>query len=88
MLARAGMASLEEDQQTDHGFSKTYQADGRIVHEEWDNSGHGEYSKVIDQRFTVKVSGNVESIEMLKAALEEIDLVGLEALKDEGVKQG
>ncbi len=88
MLALAGMASLEEDQKTDHGFSKTYQADGRMVHEEWDNGGHGEYSKVIGQRFTVKVSGNVESIEVLKAALEEIDLVGLEALKDEGVKEG
>jgi len=88
MLALAGMASLEEDRKTDQGFSKTYRDDGRMVHEEWDNGGHGEYLKVIGERFTVKVSGTVESIEVLKAALDEIDLDGLEALKDEGVKEG
>lgn len=86
MLALAGMASLEEDQITDQGYSRTYRADGRMVHEEWDNGGHGEYMKVIGERFTVKVSGTVESIDVLKAALDEIDLDGLEALKDEGVK--
>jgi len=86
MLALAGMAGLQEDQTTDHGFSKTYHVDGRMVHEEWDNGGHGEYMEVVGERFTVKVSGNVESIDALKAALHEINLDGLVALKDEGVK--
>ncbi len=87
ILALAGMASLEEDQTTDHGFSKTYTVDGRMVHEEWDNSGHGEYMQVVGERFTVKVSGNVESIDALKGALNDINLDGLAALKDEGVKE-
>ncbi len=86
MLALAGMAGLQEDQTSDRGFSKTYHVDGRMVHEEWDNSGHGEYMEVVGDRFTVKVSGNADSIGVLKAALHEVNLNGLEALKDEGVK--
>lgn len=86
MLALASMASLEEDKSSDHGYSKTYNTDGRMVHEQWDNDGHGEYQQIIGERFTVKVSGKVESIDVLKAAFNEIDLDGLEGLKDEGVE--
>jgi hypothetical protein len=87
MLALAGMAGVQQDQTTDHGYSKTYHADGRMVHEEWDNGGRGEYMEVVGERFTVKVAGDATSIDELKAALHEVDLRGLEALKDEGVKE-
>jgi len=86
MLALAGMAGLQEDQTSDRGFSKTYHVDGRMVHEEWDNGGHGEYMEVVGDRFTVKVSGDAASIDVLKAALHELNLDQLAALKDEGVK--
>jgi len=86
MLALAGMAGLQEDQTSDRGFSKTYHLDGRMVHEEWDNGGHGEYMEVVGDRFTVKVSGDAASIDVLKAALHELNLDQLAALKDEGVK--
>ena len=38
-IALAGWASVEEDKETDNGYSKTYHDDDRIIHEQWDNSG-------------------------------------------------
>ena len=38
-------------------------------------------------RFTVKVSGDAKRIDDLKDAVNEIDLAGLQALKDEGVTE-
>jgi Yip1 domain len=87
LMALAGWASVEEEKSTDDGYTKTYNDDGRMVHEQWDNDGSGEYAVVVGDRFTVKVSGTAGQFEDLKAALNEINLAGLEALKDEGVKQ-
>jgi len=87
LIALAGWASLEEETSTDDGYSKTYRDDGRMVHEQWNNSGSGEYAVVVGDRFTVKVSGRASRFEDLKKALAEVDLAGLEALKNEGVAQ-
>lgn len=87
LMALAGWAALENDTATDDGYSKTYREDGRIVHEQWNKSGSGEYAVVVADRFTVKVSGNAAQIGDLKEALNEIDLAGLEELKNEGVTQ-
>lgn len=89
MLALAGWAGAESDKETDHGYDKTYKQDGRVVHEQWDTrSKRGEYSIVLGDRFTVKVSGNADSIDQLKAAVASVNLSGLEALKNQGVKKG
>ena len=40
---------------------------------------------LVGDRFTVKVSGDAKRIDDLKKAVNEIDLAGLQALKDEGV---
>ena len=42
---------------------------------------------VVADRFTVKVSGDAKRIDDLKDAVNEIDLAGLQALKDEGVTE-
>jgi hypothetical protein len=87
ILALAGWAGLEGEQESDHGYEKTYRVDGRLTHEQWDrSSSHGEYSVVLGDRFTVKVEGNGDSIDDLKAMLADLDLRGLEALKGEGAK--
>ena len=86
-----GLAGLvgESDKQTDHGYDKTYKQDGRLISEKWDSQNKsGEYSIVLGQRFSVKVSGNADSIEQIKGAVASINLSGLEALKDQGVKKG
>lgn len=86
-MSLAAAMAPEEEKQTDHGYEKTYSADGNLVHEEWDTqSKYGEYSVVVGKRFTVKANGNVDSIDQLKQAVASIDLAKLESLKDVGVK--
>lgn len=89
LMGIASWAAVQNDRETDHGYEKTYKQDGRLVHEEWNNQDkHGEFSIVLGNRFTVKVSGNADSIDQLKAAVASLNLAGLEALKAHGVKNG
>ena len=89
LMGLAGIAGVENERQTEHGYEKTFKQDGRLIHEQWDSQDNsGEYSIVLGNRFTVKVSGNAGSIEEIKAAVASINLAGLEALKDQGVKKG
>jgi hypothetical protein len=86
LMAMAGAMAPESDQETDHGYNKTYTKDGRFIHEQWDSaSKNGEYTEIVGQRFTVKASGHVDSIDQLKQAIDAVDLSKLEALKDQGV---
>ncbi|MBS0569558.1 MAG: YIP1 family protein [Proteobacteria bacterium] len=87
IMALAGAVGVEADNETDHGYDKTYKQDGRLVHEQWNTQDkYGEYSIVLGDRFNVKVTGNADSIDQLKAAVGSINLAGLEALKNQGVK--
>lgn len=87
LLALAGFAGGESESESDGTIERTYRDDGRLVREYWDrNSSSGEYSLVVGERFTVKVEGSGDSIDDLKDAAEDLDLRGLEALKNEGAK--
>lgn len=87
LMALASAMAPEEEKQTEHGYEKTYSADGNLIHEAWDTqSKYGEYSMVVGKRFTVKANGNVDGIDQLKQAVASIDLAKLESLKDAGVK--
>lgn len=86
LLALAGWAGIEGENESTNGYEKTYHADGRLVHEQWDRgSSRGEYTVVLGDRFTVKLEGQADSIDDLKAALADLDLEALEAMKGEGV---
>ncbi|MHA6206048.1 Yip1 family protein [Dyella soli] len=86
MMAMASAMAPESEQQTDHGYEKTYTNNGRLAHEEWDTSARrGEYGVIVAQRFSVKASGNADSIDQLKQAVGSVDLDKLESLKNEGV---
>lgn len=88
LLALAGGAGIEGENETASGYDKTYHQDGRLVHEQWDrSSSRGEYAVVLGDRFTVKIEGQADSIDDLKAALTDLDLAALEAMKGEGVAQ-
>ena len=54
----AGFAGMEEDKQTDSGYEKTYHDGNRLVHEEWNKSGNGEYTVILADRFVVVAKGN------------------------------
>ncbi|EIL93956.1 Yip1 family protein [Rhodanobacter spathiphylli] len=87
LMSLASAMAPEEEKQTEHGYEKTYSASGNLVHEAWDTqSKYGEYSVVVGKRFTVKATGNVDSIDQLKQAVGNVDLSRLESLKDAGVK--
>lgn len=89
LMGLAGLAGVESERQTEHGYEKTYKQDGRIVQEEWDNQGkHGQFSIVLGNRFNVKVSGDADDFAQIKAAAASLNLAGLEAMKDHGVKNG
>ncbi|WP_199099047.1 Yip1 family protein [Dyella sp. ASV21] len=86
MMALAGTVSPDTEQQTDHGYEKSYTSQGRLIHEAWDTqSNNGEYGVIVAQRFSVKASGNAASIDQLKQAVGDMDLSKLESLKDAGV---
>lgn len=88
LLALAGGAGIEGENETATGYDKTYHEDGRLIHEQWDrSSSRGEYAVVLGDRFTVKIEGQADSIDDLKAALADLDLPALEAMKGEGVAQ-
>ena len=83
----AAWANIEEDKQTQTGYEKTYKQGENMIHEEWDNADkRGQYSAMIAGRFMVQVSGNAGSIDELKSALGSVDLAGLAALRNEGLK--
>ena len=82
----SGWAGVEQERQTDSGYDKTYKSGGQLVHEQWNkNTKSGEYSALIADRFSVKVSGQATDISDLKRATESINTSGLEALKNSGV---
>lgn len=86
MMAIAGAVAPESEQQTERGYEKTYTSNDRLVHESWDsNAKSGEYGVIVAQRFSVKASGNTDSIDQLKQVVSDVDLDKLESLKDEGV---
>ena len=88
IMALAGFAGMEEDKQSDQGYEKTYHQNGRMIHEQWNNSGSGEYTIVLGDRFVVAVHGSgVANIDAIKAATTAVNLAGLEALKGQGVKR-
>ncbi|HNR91538.1 MAG TPA: Yip1 family protein [Dokdonella sp.] len=91
IMALAGFAGVEQDRQTEYGYEKTYKQGGRLVHEQWDNSSRsGEFGIILGDRFSVKLSGHGEGLDanILKTTLGKLDLAGIEALRDKGVKRG
>ncbi len=81
LLGLAAWANVEEEREWDGGYEKTYRDNGRMIHERWDSKANrGEYSAIVANRFAVKVSGQVSSMDELKAALAAgVDVAGLEA---------
>jgi Yip1-like protein len=87
IMMLAGWASIEEDKESGSGYEKTYHQNGRMVHEQWDNSSQsGQYSVILGERFIAEVRGHAASMDQLKGALAGLDLAAIEALKNEGRK--
>ena len=86
MMAVASAMAPSTEQQTDHGYQKTYTEHDRLVHESWDTqTSTGEFGVVVANRFSVKASGHAQDMDQLKKAVNDMDLDKLESLKNEGV---
>jgi hypothetical protein len=89
VLSFAGWAVTEQDVEADWGYEKTYHEGGRLVHEEWHNdTKHGEYGLILGDRFAVKLDCDGYDMAQIKALAATLNLSGLEALKNQGVKKG
>jgi len=81
-------ANVVTDKEGDHGYEKTYKKDGRLIHEKWDSqSKEGELGMILGERFSVKLSGKAGSVDEFKATVASLNLAGLEALKNHGIKK-
>jgi hypothetical protein len=82
----SGWAGVEQENQTDSGYDKTYKSGGQLVHEQWNNnSKSGEYTLFVADRFSVKVTGQASGIGDLKRAAASVNMGGLADLKNSGV---
>jgi Yip1 domain len=87
LMGLASWANIEEDKQTQTGYEKTFKQGDNMIHEEWDNSAkRGEYGAMLAGRFMVTARGDAGSIDELRAAVGSVDLAGLAALRNEGMK--
>jgi hypothetical protein len=88
VMALASWAGVEKESSFADGFEKTFKSGSQMVHEKWNNkSKTGEYTTTVANRFSVKVSGKADDIDVLKNAAQSINLAGLEALKNEGISK-
>ncbi len=84
LMALASWAQLENETEDGNGYERTRNVDGRVVHEEWRNSGSGQFATVVGKRFVVAVEGEVPNPDVLRKAIAEVNLGGLESLRNEG----
>jgi hypothetical protein len=85
IMAFASWAAVERERETDDGYEKSSKQGERVLHERWNReTSSGEYGVLLAQRFLVNVSGKRRDIEELKAAVDELSLNELEALRNEG----
>jgi hypothetical protein len=81
-LAALGSAlNVESSRQTETGYEKTGNVDGRMTSEKWDSkSRDGSYSVVVAGRFMIEAEGTVPSIDALKQAVAAVGIDKVEAL--------
>jgi len=78
---------MQTDKESDTGFERTTTYKGNPAFESYSTKGRpsGKIQTVVAQRFAVEVEGQGVEWELIKGALDQIDLESLAARKDEGV---
>lgn len=73
--------------QSDTGYEKDVVLGGRTAHEKYDAQARkGEISMIVAKRFTVEVSGEGVPMSALEQAYGDINVSGLEGMKDQGAQ--
>jgi hypothetical protein len=80
MLANMGANLVSSD--SDEGYEKTVEVDGRKVHEKWTNAGkHSEVFEIIDNRFAISVDSSGVDMDTAVQALRSVDADRLSKLQ-------
>lgn len=81
-VAAFGLAGLEVDKETEHGYERTSTVGGRKIFEKYNgNSKRGEIKVLVGNRFVVEIDGDDLPMETIKDVLaSKLDLGKLEAL--------
>ena len=84
-LAAWGWTMAEIDKETETGYEKTTKYKGHKAYEKYDSQYQdGSLEVLVSGRYMVSVEGNNVPMEMVKKAMDEIDIGKLEAMKDAG----
>lgn len=79
--AMGSALNIQSSQETDTGYERVSNVNGRMVTEKWDNeSRSGSYNVIVGNRFVVEAEGAGIDMAKLKAAVNDIDLRSLEKL--------
>ena len=89
LVALAGWASLQGEQENDDHYERVTKVDGRLVHEQGSKraGGRNEFGVVLGERFVVSASGEGVELNELKSAVSNLDLAKLESMKEVGVQR-
>jgi hypothetical protein len=81
LMAMAAWAGVESESQTDTGYERIYKDGARTIQERWEGASmYGEMSVILNSRVLVEVDGNVQDMDTVKDALDDVDLDALENL--------
>lgn len=84
-IAAWGWAMAEIDKETETGYEKTTKYKGHKAYEKYDNKYQdGSLEVLVSGRYMVSVQGNNVPMEIVKNAMDEIDIGKLEAMKEAG----
>jgi hypothetical protein len=84
-LAAWGWTMAEIDKETETGYEKTTKYKGHKAYEKYDNQYQdGSIEVLVSGRYMVSVQGNNVPMELVKNAMDEIDIGKLEAMKEAG----
>jgi len=73
LLANLGANISSSD--SDEGYSKTVEIDGRKIHEKWTVAGkHSELFEIVDNRFAVSATGSGVDMDVALQALQTVDI--------------
>jgi hypothetical protein len=74
-------ATLQVESESDSGYEKNVDVDGRRVHEKWTNANkHSELLEIIDNRYAISVTGTGVDMDTALGALRSVDVSKFQAL--------
>ena len=84
-MAAWGWAMVDIDKETETGYEKTTKYKGHKAYEKYDNEYQdGSIEVLVSGRYMVSVQGNNVPMDIVKQAINEIDIGKLEAMKEAG----